>query len=304
MLKLRRRVIHSIAVLLGVSLITFFVAHTTGDPLDLIVPANTPEETREMLREHMGLDKPLVQQYGLFVANALRGDLGTSFVYNRPVTELIGARLGNTLKLAGAAFVLALISGIGLGVLAALKRNTWIDTCVTAISMLGFAVPPFWLGLMLILALSVRAHLFPVSGSDGLAALVLPAVTLSMQMMARLSRLVRSGMIEVLQSDFVRTARAKGLSEARVIWGHAFRNALLPVITMAGLELGDLISSAVVIEVIFAWPGIGRLAVEAVSTRDFPLIQGTVLVAATCFVVINGVVDWLYTRIDPRVNLR
>jgi ABC-type dipeptide/oligopeptide/nickel transport system permease component len=206
--------------------------------------------------------------------------------------------------LAGAAFLIALMLSLVLGVLAALKRNSWIDVLVTGFTMIGLAVPAFWLGLMLILIFAVQLHMLPVSGSDNAASIILPALTLSMQSTARLCRLVRSGMIEVLNADYVRTARAKGLLEGRVIWIHAFRNALLPVVTMAGLELGDLISSAVVIEAIFAWPGIGRLAITAVSSRDFPLLQGTVLVAAFCFVMINLFVDWLYTRIDPRVSLR
>nr|WP_280954552.1 ABC transporter permease [Rhizobium album] len=173
---------------------------------------------------------------------------------------------------------------------------------MTVFTMIGLAVPAFWLGLMLILIFAVTWQFFPVSGSDQASSLVLPALTLSMQSTARLCRLVRSGMIEVLNADFIRTARAKGLFESRIVWVHALRNALLPVVTMAGLELGDLISSAVVIEAIFAWPGIGRLAIGAVSSRDFPLLQGTVLVSAFCFVAINLFVDWLYHRIDPRVR--
>ncbi|MBB3454300.1 ABC-type dipeptide/oligopeptide/nickel transport system permease component [Rhizobium sp. BK313] len=301
---LLRRLVRAVLVLLGVSFATFLVAHSTGDPITLLVPGNATVQARAELAAHLGLDQPLIVQYGLFLWRALHGDLGQSFLYSQSVVGLVANRLGHTFILAASAFSLALVLSLTLGVLAALYRNSWIDLLVTGFTMIGLAVPAFWLGLMLILIFAVQLHMFPVSGSEDAASIILPALTLSMQSTARLCRLVRSGMIEVLNADYVRTARAKGLLEGRVIWIHAFRNALLPVVTMAGLELGDLISSAVVIEAIFAWPGIGRLAITAVSSRDFPLLQGTVLVAAFCFVMINLFVDWLYTRIDPRVSLR
>ncbi len=301
---LLRRLVRAVLVLLGVSFATFMVAHSTGDPVTLLVPGNATAEARAQLTTHLGLDQPLATQYGLFLWRALHGDLGQSFLYSQSVVSLVANRLANTLLLAGTSFLIAIVLSLVLGVLAALYRNSWIDLLVTGFTMIGLAVPAFWLGLMLILIFAVQLHLLPVSGSESSLSIILPAITLSMQSTARLCRLVRSGMIEVLNADYVRTARAKGLLEGRVIWIHAFRNALLPVVTMAGLELGDLISSAVVIEAIFAWPGIGRLAITAVSSRDFPLLQGTVLVAAFCFVMINLFVDWLYTRIDPRVSFK
>ncbi len=291
-------------MLLGVSLATFLVAQTTGDPITLLVPANATEAARAALRTHLGLDRPVPVQYALFLLHALQGDLGTSFVYRQHVLDLVLNRLGATFELASVAFAIALVLGVGLGMAAALRRRGVIDLMVTGFTMIGLAVPPFWLGLMLIVVFAVRWHLLPVSGSDGVASVVLPAVTLSLQSSARLARLLRSSMVEVLEADYIRAARAKGLWRSRVLWVHAFSNALIPLVTMAGLELGDLISSAVVIEVIFAWPGLGRLAVTAVAQRDFPLLQGAVLVVAVCFVTINLVVDWLYTRIDPRVTLR
>ena len=296
------RVAAACLVLLGVSLATFLVAQSTGDPVTLLVPANATEAARADLRAHLGLDRPVPVQYGLFLVHALRGDLGSSFVYKQHVLDLVVNRLGATFELAFAAF--ALVLGIGLGVLAALRRNTVVDFAITGFTMIGLAIPPFWLGLILIIVFAVRLRVLPVSGSDTAASVILPAVTLSLQSTARLARLLRSSMIEVLEADYVRTARAKGLSRRAVLWVHAFRNALIPLVTMAGLELGDLISSAVVIEAIFAWPGLGRLAITAVSQRDFPLLQGAVLVEAVCFVSINLAVDWLYTRIDPRVALR
>ncbi|MCV3768875.1 ABC transporter permease [Rhizobium sp. TRM95796] len=299
---LTNRLLRALLVLIGVSFATFMVAQSTGDPVALLIKPNATEEARRALTEYLGLDKPILAQYGLFLWRALQGDLGQSFVYNQSVVSLVADRLSNTFLLALASFTIALVLSVTLGVLAALYRNTWIDAVITMFTMIGLAVPAFWLGLMLILIFAVTWQFFPVSGSDGASSLVLPALTLSMQSTARLCRLVRSGMIEVLNADFIRTARAKGLYERRIVWVHALRNALLPVVTMAGLELGDLISSAVVIEAIFAWPGIGRLAIGAVSSRDFPLLQGTVLVSAFCFVAINLFVDWLYHRIDPRVR--
>lgn len=280
------------------------VAQTTGDPITLLVPANATEAARAALRTHLGLDRPVPVQYALFVLHAVQGDLGSSFVYKQHVLDLVVNRLGATFELALVAFAIALVLGVGLGVLAALNRNGMVDLAVTGFTMIGLAIPPFWLGLILIIVFAVRLQILPVSGSDTAVSVILPAVTLSLQSTARLARLLRSSMIEVLEADYIRTARAKGLWRCRVLWVHAFRNALIPLVTMAGLELGDLISSAVVIEAIFAWPGIGRLAITAVEQRDFPLLQGAVLVAAICFVVINLVVDWLYTRIDPRVVLR
>ena len=299
-----RRLGSAALVLVGVSLATFLVARTTGDPITLLVPANATEGARAALRVHLGLDQPWPVQYGLFLAHALGGDLGTSFVYRQPVLDLVLNRLGATFTLALTAFAIALVLGTALGMLAALKRNTPVDALVTTFTMMGLAVPPFWLGLILVIVFAVRLQIFPVSGSDTALSVVLPAVTLSLQSTARLARLLRAAMIEVLGADYMRTARAMGLWRSRVLWVHGFRNALIPLVTMAGLELGDLISSAVVIEAIFAWPGIGRLAIGAVEQRDFPLLQGTVLVAAVCFVTVNLVVDWLYTRIDPRVVLR
>ncbi|HEX4769001.1 MAG TPA: ABC transporter permease [Lichenihabitans sp.] len=299
-----RRLLGACLVLLGVSFATFMVAQTTGDPITLLVPANATEAARAALRTHLGLDRPVPVQYALFVLHAVQGDLGSSFVYKQHVLDLVVNRLGATFELALVAFAIALVLGVGLGVLAALNRNGMVDLAVTGFTMIGLAIPPFWLGLILIIVFAVRLQILPVSGSDTAVSVILPAVTLSLQSTARLARLLRSSMIEVLEADYIRTARAKGLWRCRVLWVHAFRNALIPLVTMAGLELGDLISSAVVIEAIFAWPGIGRLAITAVEQRDFPLLQGAVLVAAICFVVINLVVDWLYTRIDPRVVLR
>lgn len=298
-----RRLLQALAVLLGVSIATFAVSHATGDPATLLLQAGASEAARAQLRAHLGLDQPVVVQYLLFLRHAVAGDFGQSFLYRQSVTSLVLDRLPATLLLAGTAFAIALLAGIPLGVIAAARGGS-ASALLQLFSMLGLAVPSFWLGLMLVLTVAVGLRLLPVDGYGGVSHLVLPALTLSLQSIARLSRLVASGMGGVLGRDYIRTARAKGLLERRVVWVHALRNVLVPVVTMAGLELGDLISSAVVVEVVFAWPGIGRLAVTALSQRDFPLLQGTVFIAGLGFVLINLAADLACSRIDPRINLR
>jgi ABC-type dipeptide/oligopeptide/nickel transport system permease component len=297
-----QRCLHGFAVLLGVSIATFAVAHATGDPVTLLISASASDAARAQMRVHLGLDQPVIVQYLLFLRHAMQGDFGQSFIYRQAVALLVLQRLPATLLLAGTAFAIALGISIPLGVKAA-SRGGWAAGLLQAFSMLGLAIPSFWLGLMLVLIVAVWLRLLPVDGYGGLAHLVLPAITLSLQSIARLSRLVASGMREVLRADYIRTARAKGLLERRVIWVHGLRNVLVPVVTMAGLELGDLISSAVVVEVVFAWPGIGRLAVMALGQRDFPLLQGTVFIAGLGFVLINLVADILCALIDPRIRL-
>jgi ABC-type dipeptide/oligopeptide/nickel transport system permease component len=297
-----RRCLRALAVLLGVSLATFAVGHATGDPVALLVSPSASQAARAQMRSHLGLDRPLLRQYLTFLGHAVQGDFGQSFIYRQSVFSLVMARLPATLLLAGTAFAIALLIGIPLGVLAA-ARGGAAAAALQVFSMVGLAIPSFWLGLMLVLVFAVELRLLPVDGFGG-TALILPSITLSLQSIARLGRLVMSGMTQALRADYIRTARAKGLSEARIVWVHALRNVLVPVVTMAGLELGDLISSAVVVEVVFAWPGIGRLAVTALGERDFPLLQGTVFMAGLGFVLINLAVDTLCTRIDPRMRRR
>jgi ABC-type dipeptide/oligopeptide/nickel transport system permease component len=296
-----RRLLQALAVLLGVSIATFAVAHATGDPVTLLLSPSASEATRAQMRAHLGLDQPLMTQYALFLSHALQGDFGQSFIYRQNVGALVMARLPASLLLAGTAFAIALLAAIPLGVLAA-SRGGVAAGALQIFSMLGLAIPSFWLGLMLVLIMAVGLRLLPVDGYGGFSHLILPAITLSLQSIARLSRLVASGMAGALQADYIRTARAKGLRETRIVWVHALRNVLVPVVTMAGLELGDLLSSAVVVEVVFAWPGIGRLAVTALGERDFPLLQGTVFIAGMGFVVINACADALCARIDPRIR--
>jgi ABC-type dipeptide/oligopeptide/nickel transport system permease component len=300
---LSKRFLQAVLVLIGVSFSTFIVAHLTGDPVELMARENATAEDKQQLREFLGLDRPLAEQYLSFVAKALQGDLGYSFVQRTKVIDLIADRLPATLQLAAAGFLLALLIAVPLGIIIALKRNTVWDVLVTALAMVGQAAPGFWIGLMLVVLFAVELKILPVSGYGGAVYFVLPAITLALQSAARLTRLVRASMLEVLSADYIRTARSKGLRERTVLFIHAFRSAMIPVVTMAGLELAELVSGAFITETIFAWPGVGRLAVTAVYQRDFPVIQGVVLMAAVFFVVINFLVDVLYVVIDPRVKL-
>jgi peptide/nickel transport system permease protein len=246
----------------------------------------------------------VLDQYADYVGHALRGDLGTSYRQHVGVAGLIVARLPKSLELAGAAFLAAIVLGFALGLIAALHRDRWLDDAVAAISILGQVVPGFWLGLMLVLLFAVHWRVLPVSGYGGFSYLVLPALTLALPTLGRMALLVRAGMLEALGSDYVRTARAKGLTEREVLLRHAAVNASLPLVTQAGLEFGDMVGSAFIIETVFAWPGLGRLTVNAVLQRDFLVVQGCVLVIAAAFVTINLLVDLTYAGIDPRVRAR
>jgi ABC-type dipeptide/oligopeptide/nickel transport system permease component len=296
------KLIRALTVLLGVSFLTFIIGHSSGDPVRLIARGDATEEQKAQLRHSLGLDRPVLEQYRIYVGNALHGDLGVSYRQHVDVSRLIALRLPNSLELAGAAFVLAMGIGFTLGVLCVVYRHTVLDNVIAGLSVLAQVVPGFWLGLVLVLLFAVHWRILPVSGSGDLTHLILPAVTLALPTLGRMTRLVRSGMLEVLQSDYIRTARAKGLSERQVLLGHAAKNALLPLVTQAGLELGDLVGSAFIIETVFAWPGLGRMAVNAVQQRDFLVVQGCVLVIAAGFVLINLAVDLLYAVIDPRVR--
>jgi len=297
------KLLRAATVLLGVSFLTFIIGHASGDPVLLIVRGDATAEQKAQLRHSLGLDRPVLVQYADYLGNALRGDLGSSYRQHVGVAGLILARLPNSLQLAGAAFLAAMLLGSVLGIVAALNRDRFLDHVVATASVLGQVVPGFWLGLMLVLLFAVHWRVLPVSGYGGLAHLVLPALTLALPPLGRMARLVRAGMLEVLGADFIRTARAKGLTEREVLIRHAAVNAALPLITQAGLEFGDMVGSAFIIETVFAWPGLGRLTVNAVLQRDFLVVQGCVLVIAAAFVTLNLLVDLLYAWIDPRVRV-
>jgi peptide/nickel transport system permease protein len=300
-----RRLIWAIPVLFGVSITVFLMLHMIpGDPVLALLrgqPTVTPEDIAR-LRAQLGLDEPLPVQYLQWLGGVLRGDFGESILAHRPVLTMIAEQAWSTVQLTFAAMVMAVIIGTSLGTISALRRNSWVDTLASLISLFGVSMPTFWFGMILIYVFSLRLGWFPVTGEGGWQRLVLPALALSLDFSAIIARLVRSSLIEVLQQDFVRTARAKGLRERSVVVRHALRNSLIAVITIIGLQIGTLLGGAVVIETVFARQGIGRLAVTGILGKDFPLVQAIVLLAAVVYVAINLLVDLSYSLLDPRIK--
>jgi len=298
-----RRLLQSVLVLLGVSVIVFGLLHLTGDPTRLLLPLEAREEDVRQLRALLGLDDPLWVQYLRFLSRAVRGDFGLSFKHQVPAITLIFQTLPATLELTAAGLGLALVVAVPAGIVAALRRNSFVDAVCSVGVLLGQAMPVYWLGLLLILVFAVKLHWLPAAGREGLASLVLPAVALGAFSMARIARMARSGMLEVLAQDYVRTARAVGVRVFLVTYKYALKNAAIPLVTIVGLEFGVLLGGAVITETIFAWPGVGRLAVDAIFSRDYPLVQAIVAMLATLFVLINLAMDLLYTYLDPRIVL-
>ena len=296
-----RRLLQSLGVLLGVSVIVFGLLHLTGDPTRLLLPLEAREEDVRQLRALLGLDDPLAVQYVRFLSRAVRGDFGLSFKHQLPALTLIFQTLPATLELTAAGLGLALVVAVPAGILAALKRNSVLDAVCSVAVLLGQAMPVYWLGLLLIMIFAVGLGWLPAAGRDGPSSLVLPAMALGAFSMARIARMARSGMLEVLAQDYVRTAPAAGIRAFIVTFKYALKNAAIPLVTIVGLEFGVLLGGAVITETIFAWPGVGRLAVDAIFSRDYPLVQAIVAVLATLFVVINLVVDLVYTYLDPRI---
>ena len=289
-------------MILGVSLVTFALLYVTGDPAALLLPVDATPEDLARLRTNLGLDDPLPVQYGRFLAGAVRGDFGLSVRQSEPALNLVLERLPATLELTLAALALAVVVAVPAGIVAAGWRGTLIDQGAMLVALIGQSMPNFWLGIMLLLFFSVQLGWLPPFGRGGLDHLILPAVTLAMYSMARTARLVRSGMVDVLGQDYIRTARGKGLTEALVLRRHALRNALMPVVTVLGLDLAHLLGGAVIVEFIFAWPGIGRLAVTSIGARDYPVVQATVFLVAVGYTVVNFLVDVLYAYLNPRVR--
>ncbi len=299
-----QRVLGTMLVVLGVTCLVFFLIHfIPGDPVDVMLGEMARPADRVALRNALGLDQPIFTQLQGYLSGLLHFDLGVSLHSQRPVSELLLERLPATAELALAALAVALVVAFPLGILAALHRNTAWDYGAMTFSLLGVSIPNFWMGPMLILVFSVSMGWFPVSGRVGPASLVLPALTLGTALAAVLARMVRSSLLEVLQEDYVRTARAKGLSRTRVILRHALGNALLPVITVLGLQFGTLLGGAVITERVFSWPGIGSLTIEAIQNRDYPVVQGCVLLISLAYVTVNFLTDLAYVVIDPRIRL-
>lgn len=297
------RLLITIPTLLGISILVFSMLHLIpGDPAMTMFHTSGGRLDFELIREQLGLNDPLYVQYWRFISGAVRGDLGDAIFMHRPVSTLIMDALPYTLRLAALATVFYVGAGLFFGILSALNVNSWLDNALMAIAVSGLSIPDFWLALMLILVFSVKLRLLPVFGDDSLKVLILPAFVLGFRSSALISRMTRSGLLEVLGQDYVRTARAKGLAERWVVYRHALKNALIPVITMMGLQLGTLLGGAVVVETVFARQGLGNLAVVAILQRDYPLAQGTVLFVATLFVLVNLVVDLAYAYLDPRIR--
>jgi peptide/nickel transport system permease protein len=300
-----RRVLAVVPVLFGVTLAVFSMLFLVpGDPVKMMLAefVTNPDQIAQM-RAQLHLDEPILQQYGRFVGNAVRGDLGTSIRSRRPVATEIAENVGSTAQLALASMAVAIGLGIPLGLIAALGRNSWLDVAAMVVALLGVAMPSFWLGLLLIFAFSLHLGWFPATGGGDLHHLVLPAVTLGMIAAAIIARLTRSSMLEVLGQDYVRTARAKGLAGWAVVLRHALKNALIPVVTIFGLQFGNLLAGAVIVETVFSRPGLGRLVVGGILAKDFPLVQGAVLFVAVAYVLINVVVDMAYAMVDPRIRV-
>lgn len=301
---LLRRLWQSLVVLFGVSFVVFAILFLTGDPALVLLPPDASAEDVRRFREVMGFNDPFFVQYGRFLRGALRGDFGQSVRHGEPAFDLVLERMPATFELAGAALLLALCLAIPAGIVSAVRRNSALDYVATVVALFGQSLPTFWLGIMLILVFSVQFSWLPSSGRGTLQHLVLPAITLGLFTTARITRLTRSGMLEVLNQDYIRTARAKGVSDPPVVWKHALKNAAIPIVTIVGIELGTLLGGSVITETIFAWPGVGRLSVQAIANRDYPVVQAAVFLLATTFVVVNLLVDVIYTYLDPRIRLR
>ena len=296
------RVFQGMATLLILSLAVFLSVHLTGDPaLYLLGPESTFQDY-EQLRRNMGLDKPLAVQYGLFLSKVVRGDFGKSHITNEPARKILLERLPATLQLAGVAFLLTVVVGVPLGILSAVKRDTILDLGSKFFAVLGIAAPSFWIAIMLILLFGAILGWLPTFGKGGVDHYILPAFVLSWHSMAGVLRLARSSMLEVMDSEYVKFARIKGLSERLVIFKHALKNSVIPVLTFSGLTLAGLLNGSVVVEVVFAWPGIGRLMLQGISQRDFPIVQATVLSAGFFYIVTTLLVDIFYAYVNPRIR--
>lgn len=299
------RLFSAAVVVLGVVCLVFFLLHLVpGDPVDMMLGESARPADREALRIALGLDKPLWVQLQNYLGGLLQFDLGTSLHSRRPVAEMLLERIPATVELALVALLVSVMIALPLGTLAATRKDTLWDRGAMSFSLIGVSIPNFWMGPVLILVFSLWLGWFPVSGRDGVLSIVLPAVTLGTALAAVLSRMVRSTLLEVLGEDYIRTARAKGLGEFTVVFRHALRNALLPIITLLGLQLGILLGGAVITETVFSWPGIGKLTIDAILKRDYPVVQACVLLISLSYVVVNVLTDLVYGWVDPRIRLR
>jgi len=299
-----KRILYMIPVILGVTLLVFLIMDLApGDPVLLILGDNATEEARIAKTAELGLDQPLLVRYAKYVLNFFQGDMGVSYITNRSVSKEVMSRFPNTLRLSLVAALASIAMAIPLGIIAAVKQNSIFDNISMILSMIGNSMPAFWLGLMLILIFALNLGWLPVQGANaGWKSYVLPSAAIGFMNMAAIARTTRSSMLETIRQDYIRTAKAKGISKYKVIMHHAFTNALIPTITVAGVQLGNLLGGAVITETVFAWPGIGRLMVQSVSSRDVPMILGCVVTLSICYSLVNLIVDLLYGFVDPRVR--
>ena len=299
---LASRLLRAVVALWLVSTVVFVVMRLSGDPVPLLLPPDAPRSEIFRVRAELGLDRPIPVQYVIFLGNALRGDFGRSLHFREPAVRVVAGYLGATFELGLTAFVLAALVALPIGVLSAVRRNSLVDQISMTVALVGQAAPTFFIGILFILVVSLQLGWLPTSGRGDWRNLVLPALTLGAFAMASIARLTRSAMLEVLRADFIRTARAKGVAETLVIVKHALKNAAVPIVTITGLQFGTLLGGAVVTETVFAWPGIGRLAIQSIYNRDYPVVQCTVFVSAVLFIVINLCIDMIYGFLDPRVR--
>lgn len=301
---LLNRILHAGLILVVVTALVFFLLNVVGNPVRLLLPEDADEVEIQRLTVAMGLDQPVHVRYAKYMANLVQGDFGYSWRYNTPAGQLVIERIPVTLKVAGSALIFAVVMAVPLGMISAVKRNTWMDLVATTIAVLGQAMPNFWLGIMLIMVVATQWRLTPVSGYETWRHLILPTITLGTGLAAILTRLTRSALLEVIRQDYIRTAQSKGLSHRVVLFRHALRNALIPVITVLGLQLAGLLEGSVITETVFAIPGMGRLAVQSLSTLDFNVVQAVVIFSVLVIIVANLLVDLLYTLVDPRISYK
>ncbi len=296
------RVVQGIFTLLALSVIIFMSVHLSGDPALLLLPPEATVADYEQMRANLGLDRPIIVQYGTFLLNAVQGDFGKSITTRRPARDVLFERIPATLQLAAVGMALAIAVGVPLGILSAVKRDSIFDKIGKLFAIVGIGAPQFWVAIMLILFFGAILQWLPTFGRGGPSHFVLPAFVLAWSIMAGMMRLGRSSMLEILDSEFVKFARIKGLTESLVLWKHALRNALIPLVTFGGISLAGLLNGAIVVEVVFAWPGVGRLMLEGVSQRNFPIVQATVLTSGFFYIITSLIVDILYVYIDPRIR--
>ena len=298
-----KRLIMLIPVLLGVAFIIFAIMSVAeGDPVYSVAGPDATEEELDALREEMGLKGSLLERYFRYIAKLLRGNLGTSYISQMDVMKLYLQRLPNTLRLASLAMLVAILMSVPLGIIAAVNQNSWKDTIAMIFALVGLSMPNFWLGLLLMLLFSLKLGWFPSGGSEGALSVVLPAVTVGVGLAALLTRTTRSSMLDVLRQDYLRTARAKGVSEKRVVMRHALRNALIPIITIFGVQFSNVLGGSVLAETVFAWPGVGRLVVDAIDQRDIPTVTGALIMTTMLVTIVNLLVDIVYAYVDPRIK--